>query len=329
MTISIEPIGTPNPVDPGLSYAWPGDAQKFEKMLAELGGGNGSADTGARLQFVFNDKKGQYGTKANAQPAETSSKAPQWVRPPEQPGFSNPISVAGKVASRLGGTASAYFSDIPGLNGVKTGQLSGGVDYKFDGGTGILSLRGKDGDLRLDLKSGSDGVFKTPDGEAIARRSQGEDGGIEFNADVLKRLETPEGRAAAQVAFNEETTAGKTPETAAVPGSGIETHTQEERDLVASMQAQGRSNAEIQSALDGLRAKKTIEINLEHTPENNPEKFEPVRGASAKRNKETGEFWQKDRLHNDHYEVYKNRNNYEKAIRDRAVWSDGRLKKKF
>jgi hypothetical protein len=37
-------------------------------------------------------------------------------------------------------------------------------------------------------------------------------------------------------------------------GSGIETRTQEESDLVASMRAQGKSNAEIQNALDALRA---------------------------------------------------------------------------
>lgn len=38
------------------------------------------------------------------------------------------------------------------------------------------------------------------------------------------------------------------------PGSAIETRTQEESDLVASMRAQGKSNAEIQNALDALRA---------------------------------------------------------------------------
>lgn len=38
------------------------------------------------------------------------------------------------------------------------------------------------------------------------------------------------------------------------PGSGIETRTQEERDLVTDMQAQGKSNGEIQNALAVLRA---------------------------------------------------------------------------
>lgn len=38
---------------------------------------------------------------------------------------------------------------------------------------------------------------------------------------------------------------------------------------------------------------------------------------------------EKDKLHKDHYEVYKNLKNYEKGVRDRSVWLDGRPKGKF
>ena len=38
-----------------------------------------------------------------------------------------------------------------------------------------------------------------------------------------------------------------------------------------------------------------------------PDDFAPVHGSSAKVNKETGEVWVKDRLHNNHYEIYKNK----------------------
>ena len=45
----------------------------------------------------------------------------------------------------------------------------------------------------------------------------------------------------------------------------------------------------------------------EETPDPHPEKFKPVRGTNGKEHKETGEVFRKDRLHKDHYEVYKNR----------------------
>lgn len=46
---------------------------------------------------------------------------------------------------------------------------------------------------------------------------------------------------------------------------------------------------------------------LEHTPTTHPEEFEPVRGSPGKRHKTPGEIWEHDRLHKDHYEVYKNK----------------------
>ncbi len=67
----------------------------------------------------------------------------------------------------------------------------------------------------------------------------------------------------------------------------------------------------------------------EPTPDTHPEDFENVKGSSAKRNKKTGELWEKDHLHKDHYEVYKNKKQWEKGKRDRDIWSDGRFKRKF
>ncbi|MGR4893622.1 RHS repeat-associated core domain-containing protein, partial [Sphingopyxis sp. LARHCG72] len=66
---------------------------------------------------------------------------------------------------------------------------------------------------------------------------------------------------------------------------------------------------------------------LEDTPDNAKEKFRPVRGTKGKENIETGEVYEKDLLHKDHYSVYKNRRAYERGVRSRDVWSDGRPKK--
>ena len=66
----------------------------------------------------------------------------------------------------------------------------------------------------------------------------------------------------------------------------------------------------------------------EATPATDPDRFKPVRGRSGKVDAETGEIWEKDKLHKDHYEVYKNQKDYDKGRRDRDVWSDGRPKGK-
>ncbi|CAH2706644.1 hypothetical protein NCPPB1935_02510 [Xanthomonas campestris pv. nigromaculans] len=63
------------------------------------------------------------------------------------------------------------------------------------------------------------------------------------------------------------------------------------------------------------------------TPSTHPDQFEPVRGTKGKVNKDTGEVFELDKLHKDHWEVYKNRRNYEKGRRDRDVWDDGRPKR--
>lgn len=65
---------------------------------------------------------------------------------------------------------------------------------------------------------------------------------------------------------------------------------------------------------------------MEHTPDAHPDEFEPVRGRRARRNRHTGEVWQADLLHGNHWEVYKTLRDFN---RDRAVWSDGRLKERF
>ncbi len=68
---------------------------------------------------------------------------------------------------------------------------------------------------------------------------------------------------------------------------------------------------------------------MEHTPDTRPDLFEPVRGRRARRSRETGEVWQADLLHGDHWEVYKTVRDFERGNRERAVWSDGRHKERF
>jgi len=67
----------------------------------------------------------------------------------------------------------------------------------------------------------------------------------------------------------------------------------------------------------------------EATPTSDKSAFESVKNSPAKRNKETGEIWVRDRLHNDHYEVYKNKKDWENGRRTRSVWDDGRLKERY
>jgi hypothetical protein len=64
----------------------------------------------------------------------------------------------------------------------------------------------------------------------------------------------------------------------------------------------------------------------EPTPITAPNAFEKVKGTKAFRNHKTGEIWERDMLHKNHYEVYKNKKAYEQGVRSRAVWDDGRPK---
>ena len=52
---------------------------------------------------------------------------------------------------------------------------------------------------------------------------------------------------------------------------------------------------------------------------------------ASKSIKKTGEFWERDpsRHGGEHYEVYKNKKQWEKGRRDRAVWSTGKIKEYF
>ena len=68
---------------------------------------------------------------------------------------------------------------------------------------------------------------------------------------------------------------------------------------------------------------------MEDTPDTRTKFFDPVRGRRARRHRITGEVWQLDTLHGDHWEVYKTSKDLERGVRDRAVWSDGRLKERF
>ncbi|WP_457336924.1 RHS repeat domain-containing protein [Rhizobacter sp. P5_C2] len=71
------------------------------------------------------------------------------------------------------------------------------------------------------------------------------------------------------------------------------------------------------------------EPEREKTPTTNPDDFESVRGTKGKREKSTDEIWERDQLHKDHWEVYKDKRDYERGKRDRDVWDDGRPKRKF
>jgi hypothetical protein len=81
------------------------------------------------------------------------------------------------------------------------------------------------------------------------------------------------------------------------------------------------------------KIKKSLDeaLQREHTPKTHPEEFDPVRGTSAKKNKETGEIWVEDKSRHsgEHYEVYRNKKDWEKGTRDRDVYKDGREKRKF
>lgn len=68
---------------------------------------------------------------------------------------------------------------------------------------------------------------------------------------------------------------------------------------------------------------------MDDTPDTHPDLFESVHGRRARRHRETGEIWQADLLHGDHWEVYKTLRDFERGSRNRAVWSDGRLKETF
>jgi hypothetical protein len=70
------------------------------------------------------------------------------------------------------------------------------------------------------------------------------------------------------------------------------------------------------------------------TPTTHPENFKSVRGTRGKQHKETGQVFEKDTLHKDHYEVYSNRQAYDRRsgsrdTRSHSVFSDGRMKEKF
>ena len=80
----------------------------------------------------------------------------------------------------------------------------------------------------------------------------------------------------------------------------------------------------------GIETKgKPSESGEKETPDTNPEKFKPVRGRPGKQNIETGEIFERDKFHKDHYEVYRNLKNYENGRRSGSTWSDGRPKDSF
>ncbi|WP_246033253.1 hypothetical protein [Shewanella canadensis] len=95
---------------------------------------------------------------------------------------------------------------------------------------------------------------------------------------------------------------------------------------------QGDAKGVLAAGVGVIVGKAKIAKNLlDKTPLTDPNLFRSVRGCKADCNIKTGEIWEKDLLHKNqpHYEVYKNRKNYDKGKRDRAVWEDGRPKQEF
>jgi len=66
----------------------------------------------------------------------------------------------------------------------------------------------------------------------------------------------------------------------------------------------------------------------EPTPATCPRLFEwkSVEGKKVAEGKKTGEIWELDYLHGDHFEVYSNGRAFRAGTRTRAVWLDGRQK---
>jgi hypothetical protein len=80
----------------------------------------------------------------------------------------------------------------------------------------------------------------------------------------------------------------------------------------------------------GIQPSNCPKDQREATPNNpGPRPFEPMRGQPCRVNPVTGEVWCHDRLHKDHWEVYKDKRDWEAGRRDRAVWDNGCLRQKF
>jgi len=116
-------------------------------------------------------------------------------------------------------------------------------------------------------------------------------------------------------------------------GAGVYVYRDEISALINSLQdvAILSENGKEQGKSQGkaLGATTPAEPEREKTPSTDPDNFEPVRGTKGKKDKETVEIWEKDKLHRDHWEVYGDKRDYEKGKRDRDVWDDGRPKRKF
>ena len=80
----------------------------------------------------------------------------------------------------------------------------------------------------------------------------------------------------------------------------------------------GRQKQDIKNTKQA-EPKKEAEPKLEATPLTSAQKFQKVKGTKAFRNTETGEIWEKDMLHKNHYEVYKNKKMYDKGVRTRTT----------
>jgi len=65
------------------------------------------------------------------------------------------------------------------------------------------------------------------------------------------------------------------------------------------------------------------------TPKTDKYKFKSINGRKGKQHVDSGEIFEKDPFHKDHYEVYKNLKDYEKSKRYYSTWLDGLIKEIF
>jgi hypothetical protein len=69
-----------------------------------------------------------------------------------------------------------------------------------------------------------------------------------------------------------------------------------------------------------------------HTPHTHPGEFDNIKNTPAKKHKTTGEIWVPDKSGHyggRHFEVYRNKRDWENGKRDRAVDPNGKLIKKY
>lgn len=123
-----------------------------------------------------------------------------------------------------------------------------------------------------------------------------------------------------------------------IAAAGINAIIDTEPDMRALANSMSKDDVEKACALCGVTLPDAAPAPLgpncdpnsrEETPSTHPDQFRPVRGTPAKIHVKTGEVWDPDRLHHNHWEVYKKKSFFDKGTRDRSVWQNGCFKERF